>query len=848
MKKFLCCFLLFVVTFAFATCYASVEENYSVSHSLYDYQGTYQNTFYDTRGTKYEGVVERMYKLKIVNGMTETTYAPNKSVTRAELAKMLTKMRNIDDYAPSVEYKKIYSDVKESDWFYPYVAIVDDLGLINGYEDGTFRPNQEVTYGELIVLLLRNLGYDNITEDNPEGWYYNYIAKMRELELNDNIGEVEYNKPAKRGDVAMFIWNALITDRWAISYENTTTGFTYTYSDITPLELFFDEYKFLDNETINAVGGAYDRVYLVVGKRGYYTREKTPLYVLGGKVTALYEKDSYELIGVTIDEDYDNLEIVSGPKFYLKEQGYNLTKATKTVSYGNKDNASFVYLVIDEDTDRIIRAVYVDASNSIAVESISVDATQTETSENDEKEMYKTITLNDESFFYDDAALFEDGFSANWNDVEEEEIITYLGYGLYAKCDQKITDIVTDFDGVENTLVINDEKYFIQEDCLCYKYKADEPVEFDTLTPKQLKEYIGKKATIRLNIAEEVCMIDFGKTNADEERYKIGFVTGTRYDASKEVQSIKVNYGTTESNYFEIYMGEDKFAMVGDLVSISTKDGVKQCQVITSDTAFDNDISIKYNYDAKEIVYPTIGEYMVDDDTRFYKVTLDYEDNSITNISNCEFEELYFGEDISDLSAYKLCLVYNEDMEIVKVFAINELNKFDNQIGLVKDLKRVREDRNTSYMKITLSVVNDAVRGYSIFRNYDKISSGDIITFYVGDGAATEDLVLEEVFKRESIGYKRDLIVTGYDKITNEVYFENGKTMKLTSDVYDWSGSKINLNRYRFILAEVSNYNGYWEFISTKMYDKDKIIPQVGDRVAIGELQDVIVVYRGYEE
>ena len=524
MKKLFCVCLIILSCFTFSNVLAS-------------------NTFYDTRGTKYEGTVERMAKLEIINGMTSTTYAPNRSVTRAELAKIIVKMKGIDDYAESVEYKKLFSDVKKDDWFYPYVMIAADLELINGYEDGTFKPDKEVSYAETIVILLRYLGYTRISENSPNGWYWNYIVKMREIELNDNVGEFNYNDSAKRGDVAMFAWNALITNRWAVVSENKNDGFTYTYSEKAPLEIYFDEYEFLDNEIVSDLVGIDGKIAVVVNRKVYPALENVPLYALGGRITALYNKNSDNLIGVTFDEDYENCQIISGPIFYLEDEGYKLSKAQKVAYYGLKDNASYAYLIMNEEKTEILRAVYLDASNSIIVENISV-----KNESGDADELVQKITLNENEFTSKNATLVKDGFSIDWTKLTKEQLITDLGDGLFVYSNAKINDKVTDIGKSE--IWIDDEKYIISENCICYLYKESDSREYRSLT--KLDKYIGVEVIAYLNAAEEVCKIEFGKTVEDNEKYLIGYVTKVRDYGEENMQTIDVSYADNKSKRVKI--------------------------------------------------------------------------------------------------------------------------------------------------------------------------------------------------------------------------------------------------------------------------------------------------------
>lgn len=780
-----------------------------------------------------------MAKLGIVNGMTETTFAPNKGVTRAELAKIVTKLRGIEDYAESVEYKKTFSDVSKDDWFYPYVIIASDLEMINGYEDGTFKPNKEVTYAELIAILLRNLGYTNITEDSPNGWYWNYVAKMRELELNDNVGEFNYTMPAKRGDVAMFAWNALITDRWAISLENNVTGFTYTYSDETQLEMFFEDYNFVDNEVVLSLGATEERVDIHTNKGVFYTSEKTPLYVLGGRVTGLYNEKTNELIGVTFDEDYPDEEIISGPEFYLKEQGYKISTAVKTATYGTKSKANYVYLVINKETDRIIRAVYLDASNTIHVDSISVSKAD----ESGDRGPLKEIKLNDGEYSSTNFAVISDGLPKDIESVKTGDILTYLGDGLYIYSNQKLTNTLTDYNFKDKKIKIGEDEYIVSENCLCLIYGDKEKVSFDSVTTKKINDLIGTEITVVLNVAEEVCDITFGKTKEDNEKYKIGFITEVRHTESESIA--RINYGNSEKKNVSLQASKDRYPVIGDFVVVYTSDGKKENKYITSDITFDNEIGVKYEYEPKKISYPMIGEYIVTEDTLFYKVTLEYEDNSVTSVKKCTLSKMEIDENIEDLSAYKITLIYNENMEIVKVYAVNEVNKFENQIALVKDIKRIVNEDGKKVYKVTANIVNNVVTGFEVNEQPEEYSSGDIITFKTDDKSVFE---LDEVFRKEFIGYQRDLTVKSYDYKTKTITFTDDSKMVLTEDIYNLNGTRINLNKYRFIITNVSKENETYKFTSASIKDKEDVRVEKGDKFAIGELQDVIVIYRGYKD
>ena len=822
MKKFLACLSMIMALLCISTAMAST-------------------TYFDTRGTRYEGVVERMSELGIINGMSANTYAPNKEVTRAELAKIVVKMQKLDQSGVVPKGATLpFSDVKPQDWFFDYVYIAYTMGIVRGYEDNTFRPNNSVTYAEVVAMMLRYLGYTRITTDNPEGWYVNYLIKMRELDLNDNISEQDYTTNAIRGDVAMFAWNTLITSKWEITLQNEYEGFTYTYAPKTPLETYFTEYTFLDNASIRRLGGSDKGVGVWVGDKFYVTKDEIlPLYAKGGRITALVKDDV--LSGITYDEEFLNEKIVSGPLFFVRTQKYKISQAKHVYSIGSQEKANYVYLVVDLDTDTVIRAIYIDSGRFTIVESISIDSKKS----GDEEEF--KLKINDTEYSYEDTAVMRNGFSAGWSSVSKGDCLLTVEDGLYVVGSTEIEGTINQF-STDNTITINNEKYNIANQCECYIYTEEKPVLFEDMGATKVKSYIGVDVKAYLNVAEEVYRIELQKNEVEEKLYQFGFVTRTYPNTSSDTLRFVLNYGN-EEKMFNIEDASKNYYDLGDLVSISKEGAEKKMTIITKDETFKNDIGVKYLYDPKTYSYPMIGEYMVTDETQYYKITLEYEENSIDEIKSCTVEEMDGKEEFDTLEAYGITLIYDEFMEVRTVFVINEKNKFDNQIALVKGFGFERENREVTE-HVSLSVLNQTVVGFVVNSGEKELfESGDLITFKSSDAKAeTARVEIVEKFLRESIGFKRDLIVKEYDKKGKVIHFENGEDMKVTSEIYDWNGKKINLNRFRLVFGKVSKMDGKWGFYTINTMELSSFDFKPGDRFAIGEMDDIIVVYRGYHE
>ncbi len=117
----------------------------------------------DVEGQYYQAAVEALVELGVVNGYPDGTYKANEVVTRAELAKMLVICLGQGNGINTAGSDTQFSDA-DNQWFSGYVNIATQYNVIVGYPDGTFRPDDTVTYAEAVTMALRALGYKNVVE------------------------------------------------------------------------------------------------------------------------------------------------------------------------------------------------------------------------------------------------------------------------------------------------------------------------------------------------------------------------------------------------------------------------------------------------------------------------------------------------------------------------------------------------------------------------------------------------------------------------------------------------------------------------------------------------------------
>lgn len=97
----------------------------------------------------------------ILNGMNFGIFAPYENTTRAQATKVLYAIAGSKRYP----FEQLFSDVNNTEWFYPAVMWASKTKVVLGYEDGTFRPDNYITRQEFVTLLYRYLGEPKVTTD-----------------------------------------------------------------------------------------------------------------------------------------------------------------------------------------------------------------------------------------------------------------------------------------------------------------------------------------------------------------------------------------------------------------------------------------------------------------------------------------------------------------------------------------------------------------------------------------------------------------------------------------------------------------------------------------------------------
>ena len=122
-------------------------------------ESSHELPFTDTaKGAWYQGAVEYVYRNSIMTGTSATSFEPNAPLSRAMVAQILYNLEG----QPTVEGESTFADAS-GHWAVNAIAWAQQTGVVNGYEDNTFRPNRAVSREELAQMLYNYAkvkGYD----------------------------------------------------------------------------------------------------------------------------------------------------------------------------------------------------------------------------------------------------------------------------------------------------------------------------------------------------------------------------------------------------------------------------------------------------------------------------------------------------------------------------------------------------------------------------------------------------------------------------------------------------------------------------------------------------------------
>ncbi|MDR1245474.1 MAG: S-layer homology domain-containing protein [Clostridiales Family XIII bacterium] len=153
-----------------------------------------------------EEAIQVAYDLGIVTGTPEGAYEPEKAVNRAEFAALIVRALAVPDSALASYTTSTFKDTSGYSWAVPYLAILQQRGIMKGDGYGNAMPGRTISPNEAVTMVLRAIGYTDNASVLVGQWPANYVALGQNQVLYENVAnDVQMNKAS----AAQMIYNVL---------------------------------------------------------------------------------------------------------------------------------------------------------------------------------------------------------------------------------------------------------------------------------------------------------------------------------------------------------------------------------------------------------------------------------------------------------------------------------------------------------------------------------------------------------------------------------------------------------------------------------------------------------------
>ena len=355
--------------------------------------------------------------LGVVSGDPDGSLRPDDYLTRAEFAKLSVYLLDKQEEAVSNSGASAFSDLSGTHWALKYINYVVSNKLILGYPDGTFHPDENISYAQALTVCLRILGYQ--TSDVGSFWPDNYIQKAASLGLCDGMS-YGANDPIRRSDAVLLLGRLLETD-----LNPATSGanqqlldiFGYTVVDETMIISTQENDKSLTAEQVKTADGTYktltDDVKAMVGglAKLYLDDEK--------RIVMAFPIDQYEYSFVIQehlqDEDYICISGDTSFSYTFDENMpiyYEGTKGTYTTLIDYIEPGAS--LTFKGKYDGVYDYALLTKAPKITPFVVKRDVMEGDTSING-------IELTD----IDKLKIYRDGYAASLTDIKRNDVVYY---------------------------------------------------------------------------------------------------------------------------------------------------------------------------------------------------------------------------------------------------------------------------------------------------------------------------------------------------------------------------------------------------------------------------------------
>lgn len=516
-------------------------------------QGASAAVFTDvSTGSKYYEAVNRLSELGIINGYEDGSFRPDNNVTRAEFSKIIVGMMNKYTEAKSTPPSSAFDDVNQVQWCIPYVNYLTANGVIKGYADATFRPSNIITYAEAATIICRVLGYDEATVGYS--WPANYMNEAAALELSDTAHSA--SDPVTRAVVAEITDNALFTYVNGKKEVKYLESIGYTVTDNCYIIASQNDDASLNSDEIRTDNGVYEvknnSIISMAGSSG------TLILDDNNKAVSFRKKDMKSLT-VTVT-DIDENRTIDYRTSDNQKGSYQFTSNFTLYSDNNKTSYALMQNEITEGTKIKFMGEQEGKWTFAVIDTSQSTITPVKASKNytSSDKYLEGIPID-----FDGLTVYRDNKTVTVADIKADDVIYYNTntntMDVYTK---KVT-------GIYNK-ALPSKAYVTSVNVGGNEYKINSKVSTAKLDASDGSFNIGDKVTLLLGKNDEVC---FAVESSGFDTFSYGVVLKTYFDVAdsgdKEGSSrYMASVFMADGNTYEYETDKNYKDYIGDLVQI----------------------------------------------------------------------------------------------------------------------------------------------------------------------------------------------------------------------------------------------------------------------------------------
>ncbi|MBQ4518783.1 MAG: S-layer homology domain-containing protein [Clostridia bacterium] len=157
----------------------------------------------------YQRAADFLSILEIMDVSETGEYKPDEKITRADFSVVLSRVMGFDNVLAG-GYKGKFLDVDKSHSAFCAIEFMSDMGIVNGFENNYFYPNEPILLGHALKMLVVALGYNALAEHRG-GYPSGYLMVAQDLELLKNV-DITAQDPMPNAMAAQLIYNSLFVD------------------------------------------------------------------------------------------------------------------------------------------------------------------------------------------------------------------------------------------------------------------------------------------------------------------------------------------------------------------------------------------------------------------------------------------------------------------------------------------------------------------------------------------------------------------------------------------------------------------------------------------------------------